>query len=177
MAWTAPKTWQADELLSAADYNTHLRDNLNALKNPPGAAIVRDNESVYTTTSTSWVSVDATNLKATITTTGGDVDLYFQGVLSADSASSRHVWFDFRVDGVGGWAVNQGFAGGIVRQAITSTIGMAFNMGARITGLPPGTHTFEVIWRQSGGTARLNSDSNDANPDIEQPLLLIAVER
>ncbi len=30
--WTTPKTWQVDELLTATDMNTHLRDNLDYLK-------------------------------------------------------------------------------------------------------------------------------------------------
>jgi hypothetical protein len=31
MAWTNPKTWSAGETLTAANFNTHIRDNLNAL--------------------------------------------------------------------------------------------------------------------------------------------------
>lgn len=31
MAWTSPKTWTADELLTASDMNTYLSDNLSAL--------------------------------------------------------------------------------------------------------------------------------------------------
>ena len=30
MAWTAPKTWVASAILTAAELNVHLRDNLNA---------------------------------------------------------------------------------------------------------------------------------------------------
>lgn len=32
MAWTAPRTWSAGETLTAALLNTHLRDNLNAIR-------------------------------------------------------------------------------------------------------------------------------------------------
>ena len=31
MAWTTPKTWVADAVLTAAELNTHLRDNLDAM--------------------------------------------------------------------------------------------------------------------------------------------------
>lgn len=34
MAWTAPRTWVAGELVTASLMNTHLRDNLNILKTP-----------------------------------------------------------------------------------------------------------------------------------------------
>lgn len=32
MAWTEPKTWVTGDPLIASDYNTHIRDNLNALR-------------------------------------------------------------------------------------------------------------------------------------------------
>ena len=32
MAWTTPKTWVANDVLTAADMNTHVRDNLDALQ-------------------------------------------------------------------------------------------------------------------------------------------------
>jgi len=32
MAWTTPKTWSVGEVLTAANMNLHLRDNLNFLK-------------------------------------------------------------------------------------------------------------------------------------------------
>lgn len=31
MAWTAPRTWVAAEITTAANLNTHVRDNMNAL--------------------------------------------------------------------------------------------------------------------------------------------------
>jgi hypothetical protein len=31
MAWTTPKTWAAGEVLTAANFNAHIRDNLNAV--------------------------------------------------------------------------------------------------------------------------------------------------
>lgn len=175
--WTTPKTWAVDELLTAAKLNTHVRDNLLALKVPPQAEIVRDNGARYVTTSGTWVSVDSTNLKLSLTTSGGDVELFFQGVLSADSATGRHAWFDFRIDGAGGYAVDLGYAGGLVRVAVQTTMGAPVQVGARVAGLSAGSHTFEVIWRQSGGIAYLNSDTVDANPEIEQPILFWGVER
>jgi len=32
MAWTTPRTWVSGELVTAALFNTHLKDNLNILK-------------------------------------------------------------------------------------------------------------------------------------------------
>lgn len=36
--WTTPKTWNTGEPLTAADLNTHLRDNLEYLKDKPSGA-------------------------------------------------------------------------------------------------------------------------------------------
>ncbi len=90
--------WQVDELVTADLLNTHLRDNLNALKSPPSQQAVRDNEAAYSTTSTSFVVVDGTNLKITLTTTGGDVLVRFTGTAHADSTSGRQMSFDVQVD-------------------------------------------------------------------------------
>ncbi|MEO1163712.1 MAG: hypothetical protein AAFV98_08020 [Chloroflexota bacterium] len=72
MAWTQPKTW-SNEPLVASDLNTHLRDNMEALKEPPSANYELDETSDYTTTSTTFVDVDSTNLSLTLDTNGGDV--------------------------------------------------------------------------------------------------------
>lgn len=37
MAWTAPRTWVAGEIVTAALMNTHLRDNLLAIGDPTAA--------------------------------------------------------------------------------------------------------------------------------------------
>lgn len=49
MAWTSPRTWITNELVTSSLLNTHLRDNLNALL-PVGTIIVR--AANYTTVET-----------------------------------------------------------------------------------------------------------------------------
>ena len=78
-AWTTPATWGVDQLVTASDLNTQLRDNLNTLKTPPSAHYELNESSDYTTSSASFVDVDATNLALTITTSGGDVFVGFHG--------------------------------------------------------------------------------------------------
>src|SRR5512134_3501672 len=89
MAWTFPKTWFAGELLTASLLNTHLRDNLNALKFLPKDRFV-DNAASYSTTSTTFVDVDTTNLTLTIETTGGDALVLVTGTVSITGA----LWTD-----------------------------------------------------------------------------------
>lgn len=177
MTWTTPRTWQVDELVTADLLNTHLRDNLNALKSPPSQQVVRDNEAAYSTTSTSFVVVDGTNLKITLTTTGGDVLVGFTGTAHADSTSGRQMSFDVQVDGSGGWAQDQGYAGGIVTTAIQSTIAQAVGFGPiLITGLSAGVHTFAVQWRMNAGTGYLHADADDADYRNEEPVIFWARE-
>ena len=92
MTWTTPKTWQVDELVTATIMNTHIRDNLNALKTPPSADYDCNEAANYATTSTTFVNVDATNLALTITTNGGDVLVHFHGTLQ--NSSSARVYLD-----------------------------------------------------------------------------------
>lgn len=54
MAWTTPKTWTVGEVLTAAGLNTHLRDNLNALRfTSLGTGTVNN---------TAWTSVTVTSI-------------------------------------------------------------------------------------------------------------------
>ncbi len=57
MAWTAPKTWTVGELVSAADMNVQLRDNLNHLK-----LIVNDDGKIPELSSTYLSNLSGANL-------------------------------------------------------------------------------------------------------------------
>lgn len=176
MAWTTPKTWSVDELLSAANYNTHIRDNLNALKAPPSHVIERDNTALYSTTSTTMVAVDTTNLRASITTTGGDVWVHFTGTIHADAATGRRAYFDLSIDGAAARYVGQGYAGGYCGGAVTSTIAQLVSIDWLITGLAAGAHTFDIMWMADAGTLYLHADKVDALASNEQPAVLWARE-
>lgn len=39
MAWTTPKTWATNEVVTAANMNTHVRDNVTFLGSPPSCAV------------------------------------------------------------------------------------------------------------------------------------------
>lgn len=147
MTWTTPKTWQVDELLTAADLNTHLRDNLNALKAPPTAHVACAESSDYTTTSTTFVDVDSSKLTLTITTNGGDVMVGFHGAVRS-SDSWGNVYLDVAVDGT-----REGGANGLVL-AQSNTINPV-GFVHLVSGLAAGEHTFTLQWRVSGNTGTL----------------------
>lgn len=61
MAWTAPKTWSVGETLTAANFNTHVRDNLLAVG---PHLIVRKTSDQSVTSSTALV--DCTSMVLTV---------------------------------------------------------------------------------------------------------------
>lgn len=159
-AWTAPKTWNTNDLVTATDLNTHLRDNLDWLKAPPTANYVANQASDYTTTSTSFVNVDGTNLSLTITTTGGNVLIGFSGAVSNTAAGSV-TYLDVEIDGVR-FAGDDGVVG--VAQNIAN---YSVNAGFVVlkTGLSAGSHTFKLQWKTFNNTSKLYAGAGTAGND------------
>lgn len=154
--WTAPKTWADGNLVDEDDLNTHLRDNLIALKEPPTDHYEPDEASDYTTTSTSFVDVDSTNLRLDITTTGGDVLVGFDGVVQNSTGNVR---FEVDIDG-------SPLAGdeGIVKCNPGSDMHVSFVR--LVTDLSSGSHTFKLQWRVgSGSTGKLYAGAGSVGSD------------
>jgi hypothetical protein len=161
MAWTTPATWAVDQLVTATDLNTHLRDNLNALKTPPSAHYEANQGSDYTTTSTSFVDVDSTNFALTITTAGGDVFLGFHG--SVESSGPSGICFDVLVDGVAQVGGNDG----IVRvRPDSGSDGHCPSFARLVSGLAAGQHTFKLQWKTFSGTATLFAGAGTSAKDV-----------
>lgn len=163
MTWENPKTWVTGELVTAAMLNTHVRDNLNALKSPPSDDYVCDESSNYNTTSTSFVNVDATNLALTINTAGGDVMVGFHAVVH-NSTSSAIIFFDVEVDGVR----EAGDDGLIEAQFDAGVLPVSFVR--LITGLSEGSHTFKLQWKVSAGTGVMYTGTGTTSADVHPQL-------
>ena len=158
MAWTDPRTWAVDDLVTADMLNEQIRDNLNTLKSPPSDNYELNEGSDYTTAQTSFVAVDATNLTLTLVTGGGDVMVHFHGNVEHGTPSSIN--FEVYVDGVA-LAGNDG----VIRARPTATaaggtVCVAFTR--LITGLAAGTHTFALYWKTGAGTATLLAGAGTA---------------
>jgi len=82
MAWTTPRTWTAGELVTATLLNTHLRDNLNALKALPAQGVNKTADT-WTTSSTSFVSITGAEME--VTTAGGRLLIGVFGTFSANT--------------------------------------------------------------------------------------------
>src|SRR5258708_31488085 len=99
MGWSTPATFSTGQLIGATDLNTYVRDNTNYLLTRPKNAIKRDNNANYTSTSTSFVDIDGTNLVIVLTTYGSTVLLNFQGVYDYNAGTYVTAAFDFTIDG------------------------------------------------------------------------------
>lgn len=158
MVWTTPQTWTA-ALVTVAEFNEQIRDNLDALKDPPSDKYLVNEGSDYSTSSTSYVNVDATDLALTITTFGGDIVVHFHGTVNNSGAGS---YFDVDVDGV-----RYGGDDGIIR--VIGGIGSqtsATSFTILIEGLSAASHTFTLQWRVVGGTATMYAGAGTSGLDL-----------
>lgn len=158
MAYTTPKTW-TNEPLVASDLNTHLRDNMEALKDPPSANYELNESSDYSTTSASFVDVDGTNLSLAVTTTGGDLMVHFHG--SINNAGGFATLLDLDIDG-SPVAGDDGII--TVKGASTDIIAACFTR--LITGLSAGAHTIKLQWKVLGSTSTLYAGAGTSNKDV-----------
>ena len=138
MSWTTPKTFTAGMVITETDFNTHLRDNLNALKNPPFQQIVTASATGWSTTASTAVPISTANLGVTLNTCGGDVQCYFLG-WCADAGAS----FNLDYDGTA-------FTDRISGLAHSRTDERLMQYHVWVTGLASGAHTFLPTWRSTG---------------------------
>ncbi len=158
--WTTPKTW-VSEPLTSTDLNTHLRDNLDFLKNPPTAVHAADQASDYQTTSASFVAVDSTHFDFSLTTAGGAVLLSFYGVMRHSDTGAA--FMDVAVDGV-----RQGGNDGLVVAHWPTVDNRAISVCFQhlVTGLSAfNAHTFELMWRVAGGSVTLFAGAGTTQRD------------
>lgn len=158
MAWTTPRTWVTNEVVTAAIMNQYIRDNQVSLKDPPFAQYVLNEGADYTTTSTSFVNVDATDLALSITTAGGVVEIHFHGIVTNSSTAFNN--FDVEIDG-SPYAGDDGITSGVVSAGVKEQISFT----VRKSGLSAGSHTFKLQWKTNTGTATLYAGAGTSGYD------------
>jgi hypothetical protein len=185
MAWTTPKTWIAGSVLTAAEMNTHVRDNLSYLYdqiggatgfNQPNYGFARQSGAAIAISGTAWqdagTSIEVVRNDTTLMQIG------ISGLIASDTAGQQ-VALDIQISGSAGTAqVGGAFDDGLhtiqfalpqdkemfLVQAFSGIVGggtTEVRLKARLTGTV-GT----------AGTATLYAGS--ATPDV--PLYLHAVE-
>jgi hypothetical protein len=138
-------TWVASSVVSAAQLNEQLRDNLVYLLSRPHQRIIRN--AGYSTTSTTFVDIDSTNLSITLTLSSGAVLVGLEVNAFYDGGSGSRPVFDITIDGTRyANAVATGL-GGITGVSSSFTVHLSFT--ALVVGLTVGSHVFRPVWRNT----------------------------
>lgn len=140
---------------------------------PPNAEYTADESSDYTTNSTSWVDVDATNFVLTITTQGGPVLIGFDGNVACNHVSNS-VYFDVDIDGT-----RLGGDDGLKRianpDAATANRLMPVEFH-RLVNLAAGEHTFTLQWKNtatSSFTTTLYAGAGTSGADLHPQFFVV----
>lgn len=162
MAWTAPRTWVANEEVSADNMNTHVRDNLDWLKARPSAVSQLDLVADISTSSTSFADIDATNLSVSVTTSGGSSRVFVMFIGSVIKSTNGIVYFDIMVDG----AAHAGNDGITHQYVNTGALPQIVAVTAWLTGLSAAAHTIKMRWMVDAGSATLYAGAATASHDM-----------
>lgn len=137
-----------------------LSDDISYLVNGISQKKQYDKGSDITTTSTTFVAIDSTNLAITVTTVGTKAILIFQGV-AINSGGANLTSFDINVNGT---RLSSTGTEGRLTITANAVAGTAMIV-AVVDGLTPGSNTFQILWKASAGTATLRAGSGTANQD------------
>lgn len=170
--WTTPRTWSTGELVTASIMNTHVRDNLNALKTPAGGYNTLNLGADITTTSTSFADVDSTNLSLTFTTGGGDVLIFFLGAVS--SSANTSIYLDIYESVAAG---RLGTDDGLYLVGANTVISFIYPavICFRATGLSAASHNFKLQWKTGSGTATMYAGAGTANKDVHPHFFAVEI--
>jgi hypothetical protein len=170
MAWTTPKTWVANQVLTAAELNEQLRDNMAAcmpsLAREDGEMFFTEHEGKIaarkvtssivnkpeSTASTSYTNLATVGPTVTMET-GPAAWVFFRAFLDNDSDNAQSC-MSFEVTGASSITASDSFA--IIIDGIDT--GNAVMLGtAALVDLTPGVNTFTAKYRAGGaGTMTAN---------------------
>lgn len=159
MAWTAPATYVASAVLTAANLNL-VRDNLIALKDPPSNIVTNSSmPTAITTNSTTFVDASTTYLQAVITTVAtSDIAVGATFTLNCNNVAGtyRNVYFDLMRNGTSVSGAN-----GIHRAYGDANMYFPVTLFWWLPAIAAGTHTIKLRWRVVGtATALITLDTH-----------------
>ncbi len=170
MAWTAPMTAIANSVFTAAQFNTHVRDNL--LETAPAKATTngryfvatgtnsiaeRASDTAFigtseTTTSTSYTDLATVGPSVTVTT-GTRAFVVVTSFANNGTAGTSNS-FAYEISGATSSAANDNHRGIYVREGNTTGVtGGRLSSASLRTGLTSGVNTFTMKYKTSAGTA------------------------
>ena len=152
-AWTSPITWTPGQIVTDANLNSALRDNLLWLGNTDG--LITQNAQYHavqnnTTTSATAVSLPGAVTPA-ITTVSGSIVLVSYSVSVSNSAAGNVITLYLQVD-AGGYTIALAICTSPAANYIETLGGSVI-----ISGLGIASHTFSLGWSTSAGTATQNN--------------------
>jgi len=153
MPWTTPKTWATGELVTATDLNLHVRDNLDALKNPPTALTRYTPGTPFSTTSTTFVDIHS-SLNFNLTTGGAALLIGLTGRVLHSPGNSTDCYFDININGV-----SEGGANGVYWAIGPNAVQFPFSCTWLTQPLSAGAKTVKIQVRR--GIGRLHENQAD----------------
>ena len=174
MAWTAPMTAVANAVFTAAQFNTHVRDNL--LETAPAkatttggyfvatgtntivqrvASVASNASSTGTTTSTTYTqTLTSGGTNPTVTVATGDrVFIAIDADVENTTATSGFTYIDYSVSGATTLAATDATAMYFEHNANNTSLRIRAGTAHLLAGLTPGSNTFTLEYKTSSGTA------------------------
>lgn len=164
MAYVAASTYTTGQLIGASDFNQQIRDNEAYLLN--GRQLVKLQYlkgTNPTTASTTFVSMDTTNLRVTVPATASGRLLFWYTIQAGTTAAT----VQFRLSRDAGTEFSGDATNGDTGTQNTSNVLLAGL--ALFTSLTAATHTFDLQWRVSAAATATNHNTN-------VPITIIAYE-
>lgn len=158
--WTAPITWSG-ALVGVDNLNEQIRDNLTFLKNPPFDSYEFNEGADYSTSSTTFVDVDATDLSKTVETAGGRLYVHLHASVLIPSSTAK-IYFELDIDG----APVGGDDGILVLLPAATTAIETVDFTRVIEGLAAGNHVVKLQWKVSANTVTMYAGAGTATLDV-----------
>lgn len=171
MAWTVPMTFTASTALTAAQLNTHLRDNLLetttakastssqifaaegmfriAARTPSVASVVTS----QTTTSGEWVDLATPGPQVSVSTGTRAIVFMSCNTSNTSTAGGNNISYEISGD----TERDPLYSTSLRFDGITATNPMSFSHLDFVTTLNPGTNVFTMKYRRGSGTATFSN--------------------
>lgn len=165
--WHGTADWDVGQLVTAADMNAQVRDNVGYLFERPTAVVTSDEASDFVTTSTAFVNVDTSLMALTLDMEATRARVTFQGFfhIFTSSPGTGRLYLDVAVDGA-----RQAGDDGITLLDVTTDDRQPLGFSWVVTGLTPGSHTFALQWRTTASvgtpTATLYAGAGTSGFDL-----------
>lgn len=165
--WVTPRTWTDGEVVTAAELNAGIRDNLSVLRSGPIGSHIYDPASAVTVAyGTTVVTLDPTNLSVAFTVPDSGVVIVVMSAFCLGASSASTNWL---------LKNNTTVIGGSDCQMISNTSvgGQRCCYRARITGLSAGS-SVTLSWAAYGssGTGNLIIGGVDGTSPCYGPALM-----